>query len=466
MCHYESFFCNPVKKIRCLLFEHASELHKMTTPQIEKKFLIAATWHGEIEAADQLLVQYPELSTASIHTAAVLGDSAAIRRFLDEQPAAAMSTSQAYGANPLTLLALSKYLSTGKIGEDHFMDAAQMLIDAGADVNAGFTTSGPFPEYETPLYGAAGVAHNARLTKLFIRHGADPNDIEAVYHSPETYHNDAMKVLVETGQIIAENLTLMLIRKHDLHDYEGVKYLLEKDVNPNGRWRINYPVHHALSRDNDIRIIKLLLDHGADPFVIQNDLTGVAHAAREGRGDVLNLIKSMGFSIKLQSTDRLIAACALGLSADVEKLLADEPTLAPALVQMGGYLLAKFSGAGNAAGVRLLLKCGVDVNSAFSEGDAYYQIPKNALAIHVAAWRARWNVVKVLLENGSKVDDRDRNGNTPLALAIKACTSSYWVHRRSAEGVQALLEAGADAKNTLYPTGYDEVDLVLKEAGR
>lgn len=45
----------------------------------------------------------------------------------------------------------------------------------------------------------------------------------AVYYSPETDDNDAMKLLVETGKLTPENISLMLIRKHDWHDYDGVK---------------------------------------------------------------------------------------------------------------------------------------------------------------------------------------------------------------------------------------------------
>ncbi len=92
---------------------------------------------------------------------------------------------------------------------------------------------GQHPERETALYGAAGVAHHAEMTKLLLERGADPNDEEAVYHSPETDDTGAMKLLVETGKITPVNLVLMLIRKHDWHDYEGAKWLLEHGADPN-----------------------------------------------------------------------------------------------------------------------------------------------------------------------------------------------------------------------------------------
>ena len=84
------------------------------------------------------------------------------------------------------------------------------------------------------LYGAAGVAHHAELTRLLLERGADPNDEEVAYHSPETCDNAAMKVLVETGRLTDDSLATMLLRKHDWHDYDGVKFLLEHGADPIG----------------------------------------------------------------------------------------------------------------------------------------------------------------------------------------------------------------------------------------
>src|SRR5580765_7197712 len=202
-------------------------------------FLKAATWHGDLTEAEELLRNNPELRAADIHTAAVLGDDAAVRRWVAADPGNATTTSLPYGANALTHLALSKYLRLEPARTPAFLRAATALLDAGADPNTGFWTSGPHPEHETPLYGAAGVAHNEPLTRFLLKRGADPNDVEAVYQSPETDDYGAMKCLVETGKVTREHLSLMLIRKHDWHDYEGVKYLLERGVDPN-------PLHHAI----------------------------------------------------------------------------------------------------------------------------------------------------------------------------------------------------------------------------
>ena len=53
------------------------------------------------------------------------------------------------------------------------------------------------------------------------------------YHTPETYDNDALKALVESGRLTADSLSTMLLRKADWHDYDGLKYLLEHGADPN-----------------------------------------------------------------------------------------------------------------------------------------------------------------------------------------------------------------------------------------
>jgi ankyrin repeat protein len=427
-------------------------------------FIEAATWHGTLESAETILAAHPEVAGANIHTAAVLGDDAAVRRFIAQDPKNVTAKSPPYGGDALNYLGLSKYLRLDPAKSDAFLRAATALLDAGAEPNTGFWTTGKYPERETALYGAAGVAHHAALTRLLIERGADPNDDEAVYHSPESYDNGAMQVLVETGKVTAENLVMMLIRKHDWHDYEGAKWLLEHGADPNhARQRGWDPLHHALARDNSLEMIALLLEHGADTTAAQDGVTAVARAAREGRSDVLELFEQRGIPIDLHDVDQLIAACAMGDAAMARSIAEVEPHLVGELKAMGGDLLAKFAGTDNPHGVEQLLDLGVDVAAPFTEGDGYHDEPKNSLAIHVAAWRGRPTVVKLLIARGSPIDLPDAKGRTALALAVKACVDSYWTERRSPESVQALLEAGASTKSVAFPSGYAEVDALLRE---
>ena len=425
-------------------------------------FIRAATWHGTLDEADAILAAHPRIAGADIHVAAILGDEAAVRRWLERDPAAARAPSAPYGASALVHLCLSNYLRLDPARSDAFVRAATALLDAGADPNGGFRATDEYADWESALYGAAGVAHHAGLTRLLLERGADPNDIEAVYHSPESHDNAAMQALVETGKVRTDNLSVMLVRKHDWHDLEGARWLVDHGANPNlPSARGWLPLHHALMRDNSLDMIALLLDHGADPAVAKDGMHAAARAARRGRGDVLALFARRGVAVPLHGADRLIAACAAGDDAAVSAMATGEPQLVGELRKMGGDLLAQFAGTGNAPGVSRLLDLGVDAAAPFTAGDLYHDEPPGSLAIHVAAWRARAEVVKVLIANGSPVDVPDPKGRTPLALAVRACVDSYWSERATPETAAALLAAGASPRGISYPTGRADLDRVL-----
>lgn len=418
---------------------------------------------GTLERAGAILAAHPEVAAAGIHAAAILGDDATVRRFLELDAAGATAKGGPRGWDPLTHLCFSRYLRLDPARSEGFVRTAEALLDAGANPNTGFRSG---DEWESAIYGAAGVAHHAALSRVLLEHGADPNDDETPYHVPESYDNDALKVIVESGKLTDDNLATMLLRKHDWHDYDGARFLLERSADPNRMTRWGYTaLHQAVRRDNHIAIVELLLDHGADPTLLANGRSAVAMAARRGRGDLLELFEGRGVSVELQGADRLIAACARDDAAAVRSIAAREPGLVDEVLHDGGRLLAEFAGAGNTDGVRQLLDLGVPVAALF-EGEGYWDVAARSTALHVAAWRANHATVKLLIDRGAPVNALDGKGRSPLTLAVRACVDSYWSGRRSPESVRALLEAGASASGVAFPSGYAEVDELLAKATR
>jgi len=424
---------------------------------------------GTLERAQEILAAHPPIATGSVHAAAILGDDATVRRFLDLDSGNATAKGGPRQWDALTHLCFSRYLRLDRPRSAGFVRAAEALLDAGASANTGFFSDDhqPNPEFESVLYGAAGVAHDAELTRLLLDRGADPNDGEVPYHAPETYDNAALHVLVASGKMTADSLATMLLRKHDWHDYEGIAWLLEHSADPNRMTRWGYTaVHQAIRRDNDVRIVERLLDHGADPRLPAHGRSAIAMAAQDGRGDVLDLFERRGIPIDLHGTEQLLAACARNDGESIRSIVDREPHLVSHILSEGARLLTEFAGIGNTDGVRHLLDLGVDVNAVNEEGDGYWGIAKRSTALHVAAWRARHATVKLLVERGAAVDLPDAKGRTPLALAVRACVDSYWTRLRSPESVAALLEAGASVQRVDVPSGYAEVDELLRQRAR
>ena len=435
---------------------------------------------GTLERANTILssdlISDPDILTSGIYVAAILGDDAGVRRWLTQDVGNATIKGGPYGWDALTYLCFSRYLRLDHSRSDGFVRAATALLDAGASANTGWFEANhqPEPEWESVLYGAAGVAHHAELTRLLLARGADPNDEETPYHAPETYDNAALKILVESGKLTDASLATILLRKTDWHDYDGIKWLLERGVAPNysTRWG-KTALHNAVLSDNDLAIVELLLAHGADPLAIATrpergsprpgHRTAVAMAARRGRGDALDAFARRGVSIELEGLERLLAAGARHDAAASHAIAASEPRIVDELRADGGRFLAAFAGVGNTDGVRVLLDLGVAIDAPFVEGEGYFDVAPDSLALHVAAWRANHATVQLLIERGSPIDRPDGKGRTPLTLAVRACVDSYWMRRRKPDSVKALLDAGASVNGVAFPSGYAEVDDLLRK---
>src|SRR5438477_6149395 len=184
---------------------------------------------GTLERAEAILAAHPGVASSDIHAAAILGDEAGVRRFLALNPGNATAKGGPHGWDALTHLCFSRYLRLDRARSDGFVRAAKALLDAGASANTGFYEANhqPEPEWESALYGAAGVAHHPELTRLLLERGADPNDGEVSYHTPETLDNRTIHVLIESGKLTQDTIGLMLARKFNWHDDDGVHWLLD-----------------------------------------------------------------------------------------------------------------------------------------------------------------------------------------------------------------------------------------------
>jgi ankyrin repeat protein len=378
---------------------------------------------GTLDDAEAILGSHPEVAVSDIYTAALLGDHSGVRRLLEEDRGRATAKGGPYGWDALTYLCFSRYLRLR--GSDAFVYAAEALLDAGTDPNTGFFEPDhqPVPTFESALYGAAGVAHHAGLTRLLLAHGADPNlGGEVGYHAPEGFDNEAMQAVVESGRLSAGGLTTMLHRKLDWTDLDGVRWLLEHGADPNelSAWG-DRALHHSLARDNALPLLDTLVHYGADPSLTAPNHGGrsaSAVAARMGRADALELFTRRGHELDLHGDDALFAALARADRGELQARTATEPGIVERLTAEQPDTVATLAGAGNTEAVALALDLG---------------FPLSADALATAVWRERTDTVRLLLERGAPVS------NSEITLAERALTDmSEWTPHHSREILEAL----------------------------
>jgi Ankyrin repeats (many copies) len=375
---------------------------------------------GTLEAADSIRGAQPRVAADDIYGAAVLGNDAEIERLLGADAGRATARGGPYGWDALTYLWFSRYLRLRPSAR--FVCAARALLDAGADPNTGFFESAhqPEPVFESALYGAAGVAHHGELTRLLLARGADPNlGGEVAYHAPEGFDAEAMQAVVESGRLSDTGLTTMLHRKLDWTDLGGVRWLLERGVDPNAlsAWG-DRALHHSLARDNALLLLEALLDFGADPTQrapAREDRSAVVVAGRCGRVDALELFGSRGFATELEGDDAFFAALSCGDRRGTLGFVAAEPRIAERLE----------ASAGNTTALELALDLG---------------FPMSADALAVAVWRERTEAVRLLLDRGAIVSASE------FSLAERALTEmSEWTPHHSREILGALEASASEA---------------------
>lgn len=396
---------------------------------LRDEFLIAAcvprSAHasGTLDAADALLGGDPGVALADVNTAAVRGDAKGVRALLAEDPGRATAPGGPFEWDALTYLCFSQYLRLR--ASDGFVQAAEALLDAGADPDTGYyePEHQPTPTFESGLYGAAGVAHHGGLTRLLLARGADPNlGGEVGYHAAEGFDDDAMHAVVESGRLAAGGLTTMLHRKLDWTDLAGVRWLLAHGADPNAvsAWG-HRALHHSLARDNRLVLVEALLEFGADPLLPAPSLDGrsaVAVAARAGRADALDLFARRGVVVSLDGADGFFAALARADRPGVLAFVSSEPGIVSRLERSEPGVVATLAGAGNTAAVGLALDLG---------------FPLSDDALSLAVWRERPSTVRLLLERGAPVPP------SVLSLAERALTEpSDFTPHQSPEILDAL----------------------------
>lgn len=282
---------------------------------------------------------------------------------------------------------------------------------------------------------------------MLLEAGADPNDGESVFHAAESFHEEALELLLRHGADLnatgewGNTPLYFLLRYHDLEREpdvaRGLRWLLAHGADPNvrcGRER-ETSVHMAARSGQNVEIVKLLLEHGADVHALRGDgRTAWVLARRSGFDDVAAALEEAGARPEpLSSSDALMRACSRGDVEEATQLTS--PQLVASLVPADLWVLPTAAFRNRLDVIEACLAAGVPIDTPDEFG---------ATALHHASIRGRAPIVRELLRSGADFRIHDSQHDAPpLGWA---CFGADMVSEPGGDyedTVRALLEAGA-----------------------
>ena len=361
-----------------------SERESASRRERAEAFVRAAT-SDRVDHADALLESDPAILRTLPAAALVVGAP------VDVDPRSSLPP---LGWKPLLYVTHSRYL--GGARSDALVVSAERLLDAGADPNASYS----HPEFgaQSVLYGAAGVAHEPRLTRILLARGADPDDGESLYHATETSDLTCVRLLLEAGATVSG--TNALAHALDREDGELVSLLLDHVPPAGTRWdELDRAVPWAIYRNRSAGLVRMLAERGAN-LGLREARTGrrpYALAIARGRPDIAEVLAELGAPREASPMDLLVGDCLRG-DREAAMRSARDPELVSAAAADLARALVIAAGEGRVEATALLLDVGAPIDARGELGGT---------ALHHAAWRGRGGTVDLLL----------RRGADPLALA-------------------------------------------------
>ena len=205
------------------------------------------------------------------HAAAVL-DDVRVAALLKNAPSLARAI-DVNGWTPLHYCCASAMFKLGQAQATAQLRIARLLLEHGAETTATFLFEQKWPI--PPLYHCCGQHNNPALAEALFQAGATPYDNETVYHAADEGHDECLALIekyAEEKKLAAECTSCLSTQLHWGHT-RGAAWLLAHGADPNAinpRLGDN-ALHAAVKQRRNDKIIRLLLDHGADPTLKNRD---------------------------------------------------------------------------------------------------------------------------------------------------------------------------------------------------
>jgi ankyrin repeat protein len=328
------------------------------------QFIHAAT-DARPDRAERLLALHPGIAKANLYTALVLGDAAAVDARLAAFPAAATQPGGPRGWQPLHYLCHSAVAGRSRdelatvarrlieLGADPnlrfpwFHHGVQRPVLWGAVMATGslalaeaLLRAGATPNDGVTLPLSAGSA-NIDALELLVAHGADVN---------QPWATDGGATLYEILHWAAKP--------------DGAMWLLEHGADPDPVFPANGETPlHVVAAAWGVDLAEQLVRRGADVRRRRADgRTPYAIARLNGNGPVAEWLVAHGSPAELADVDRLVAACRGGDRRLVHAMLQAHPELRGEIAPEHYGAFYQAAERNDTAALELMLECGFDPN--------------------------------------------------------------------------------------------------------
>jgi ankyrin repeat protein len=348
-------------------------------------------------------------------------------------------------------------------------DALETLIAAGADVNAREAAQG-----QTALMWAA-ARNNAPAIRVLLAAGADlqartsnpttagrsvfgstrqpSTSFSALLFAVRAGQLDAVRVLLDSGARVddatSDGHSTLVVAAANAH-WQVVDLLLDRGADPNasrGGWNALHQIIRTrrpniggapgpiVTGDVDsLDVIKKMIARG-----VKLDARMSVNGMRDGQRVRVNRLGATAFFLAAKSTDVEVMRVLVAAGANPHVPAADGST--PLMVAAGLQLWIPGEDGGSLPSqeaeqleaVKLCVELGLDLHAVNDRGET---------ALHGAAYRGVNAIVDYLVEKGARLDVRDAQGWSPLAIARGLTYTDFYKDQpHTAALLQRLMEA-------------------------
>jgi hypothetical protein len=417
------------------------------------EFIRCATG-GAKGRAERLLALHPRIATATLQTALVLGDAAAVEERLRQHPELAREPGGPQNWEPLLYVCHTSMHKSAQARLDRLVAIARHLCGLGANPNAEYHWNWHPELPRTALWAAVCAVGHLPLAEVLLEAGANPTDGVTSHIAGGGANLDALELLNRYGlnvNGIPGGVPPLVYMMSWAENPAGPFWLLDHGADANLAWGDDgeAPLHVA-ARRWDAPMVERLVERGADVSRRRADgATPHALAELHGNPEIAARLLAHGAVDELSPLERFMAACARADRPAADSILVAHPSLRSELRPEHHLMLHRPAESGNAAVLETMLACGFKTEAKDKD---------NVTPLHRAAMGGHVDAVRVLLNHGADVNALDGMFSaTPLVWAVEGRSTAR--HRGADHvGVARLLIAGGSPLEWTPPEGAPNIE--------